>query len=325
MKKFTFFTTVLALSSALFAAEPICLDKVQATAFSEETKASIAELFGLYLETQGNYQIVDTNCQSKATLSVSKIGKNSIIFAKLADNSNTMLWSGQQKAANDENIDEALQQLAKEFGVTPRKSVYASAPRPAEVAKPQKAAAVEPIVKPQKPRDINMYFGLGIGLTKFIGNEINEFTDHEPLSTYDFFVAYDAKNLITVINLDFAYKNNTLELSDDESGYYYSRYNKIETDYVSFGISFYYPILTGSISPYLGLGLATTNFNIDGDWNSIEYDDNGIQAHAGAGVLLNRGKRISMWVHGEYFFNTYEPMDHTFHGFSLTMKVALGV
>lgn len=335
MKKFAFISTVLSLSAALFAAEPVCLGNVQATGFSDESKASITQLFGLYLENQGNYHIADSNCQGKATLNVSKLGKSTIVFAKLEDQSGAMLWSGQQKATSEEDLDEALQKLAIEFGSTTRKSVYASASQPAKTVtvytapskvhkEGAKAAAVEPIVAPRKPRDINVYFGLGLGLTKFIGDEMNDFTDHEPLSMFDFFAAYDAKNLITMVNLDVSYK--TITINNKIPSDHYTYHNELTTTYVGFGISFYYPLLSGPFTPYVGLGMAATDFEIDQDDSYTDpYSSNGLQTHVGGGVMLNRGKRISMWVHGEYFFNTYEPIDHTFHGFSLCMKVSFGV
>lgn len=335
MKKFALLlsSATLLLASTLFAAEPLCLTSIQSSGINDDTRDGIVGLFKVYIENQSKYQFSNgENCEKNVSLNISKIGQNTVLFAKLQNAENTLLWSGQQKANSEETIDEALLTLANQFGRTPTKSVYTSTQPPQNIAAPapqkQQVKQVEskpvpaPVVQ-RPPRDIRVYMGLGLGLTKFIGDEINEFTDHEPLSLYDFFLAYDAKNLITIINLDFSYKTNSIKTDSD---YSYRSYNEIETSYFGVGISFYYPFLEGPFTPYLGLGMSATNYSISYEWSSSDHDidDNGLQAHAGAGFILNRGKRISMWVHGEYFFNTYEPIDHTFHGFDLSMKVALG-
>lgn len=329
MKKILF---TLLVATTLFAAEPLCLTSIQASGVNDDTRDGIAGLFKVYVENQGKYQFSNgEECEKKVSLNISKIGQNTIIFAKLQNADNTLLWSGKQKANSEEAIDDALLTLANQFDVTQTISVYSTQPIKQKTAAPapheQQVKQVEskpvpaPVVQ-RPPRDIRVYMGLGLGLTKFIGDEINEFTDHEPLSLYDFFLAYDAKNLITVINLDFSFKTNSVRTDSEFS---YRTYNDIETSYFGLGISFYYPFLEGPFTPYLGLGMSATNYSINYEWSSDrDIEDNGLQTHAGAGFILNRGKRISMWVHGEYFFNTYEPIDHTFHGFDLSMKVALG-
>lgn len=252
-----------------------------------------------------------------------------------------------ESVAKAEPAAEPVAEPVAEPTPKPAAEPVAATPAPTPVAKaPAKQPAAQPVAAPapavyeaapaaepapaKKPRIPNLYFGVGLGLTKFIGDEINAFTDYEPLTSYDFFFAYDSKYTITMLTLNISHKVNTVDRNNkvNNGDYYYYNYDKYEditTDYIAWGFSFYYPILSGPIAPYIGVGMSATTFDIDYEYNSDEIRDNGLQAHIGGGILLNRNRRLNTWIHGEYFFNTYEPINHTFHGFSLLMRVSLGV
>jgi len=323
MNKKLLITMFLALAASTFAAEPLCIAPIETSGISAESKDAAPGLFKIYVENQGKYQVADSSaaCEKTAQLNISKLGQATVVNAKVVDKEKAVIWTDQQKVLKEENLDKALLKIAEDFSAYKKQDT-------ATEEKDQKiiVAGTQPQPQPQKPREINAYFGLGLGLTKFFGKEINNYTDNEPLTTYDFFFAYDSKNLITMLNLDFSYKNYTFETECNGYSSSYSCRDDIETSYLTWGISFYYPIISGSFTPYLGLGMSATNFSIIRENSySSDIDDNGLQAHIGAGALMNRNKRVNMWIHGEYFFNTYEPLDHTFHGFSLVMRVSLGV
>jgi len=332
MNKKLLISLFLALAASSFAAESLCLAPVEASGISEESQNGAAGLFKIYVENQGKYQIADgsTPCENTASINISKLGQATVVNAKVVDSEKAVVWTNQQKVLKEENLDKALQKIAEELNIPAKKSTT-QAPAPTEASEKKVAVKADPTLpvvppQPKKPREISVYFGLGLGLTKFIGDEMNKLTDHEPLTMYDFFFAYDSKNLITMLNLDFSYKNNSFEVECGSYSYSNVCRDEIETNYFSWGVSFYYPIITGSITPYLGLGMAATNFSTSQDRSyDYEVEDNGLQAHVGAGILMNRNKRVNMWIHGEYFFNTYEPLDHTFHGFNMSMRVSLGV
>lgn len=111
-----------------------------------------------------------------------------------------------ESVAKAEPAAEPVAEPVAEPTPKPAAEPVAAAPAPTPVAKaPAKQPAAQPVAAPapavyeaapaaepapaKKPRIPNLYFGVGLGLTKFIGDEINAFTDYEPLTSYDFFFA----------------------------------------------------------------------------------------------------------------------------------------
>lgn len=337
MNKSLFTAILFSLGTSIYAAEPLCLAPIEASGVSPETQNSVPTLFKYYIDNQGKYQISSDNsaCSKTVVLNVTKLGQATVVNAKLQGSDNKTIWTTQQKVLKEENIDKALSKVAELMNENSQGDSTAAATESSSTVYQSESAAtptatsaetaVQKEEQPKTPRTPNVYFGIGLGLTKFIGDEINEFTDFEPLTMYDFFFAYDSKFMITMLNLSINYKVNTItrERPQNES-YYYNSSIDIETTYITWGFAFYYPILSGPITPYIGLGMSATNFDIEYDYED-DVSDNGLQAHIGGGILLNRHSRLNTWIHAEYFFNTYEPINHTFHGFSLLMRVSLGV